>query len=312
MYVSYFFIISSSIFIFTFIPKLYIMLIFILPGDGSGVRDSCVNQLLSKLDGVDEMNNVLVICLTNRKDLIDSALLRPGRLEVHIEIKAPDLQGREEILYILFKPMVLGGYVSLQDAKSWIHDLARKTFGYTGADLTGIVRNAASYAIERTLDQQHKNYYNSKNVNKRNDKNLNNNDKNEKNILSAENNNQNPISDLIPDQNEMKPFEDSIEILWNDINKAFLESKKDLKISKRAKFLNFLTSTIFKNEKNENKKIKKREFEDILNSIDVEEEEMSFIKHDDNDDDNADDVVDDDDSNQIKPAFRNIGGTLIF
>ena len=141
---------------------------------------------------------------------------------------------------------------------------------------------------------------------------MNNNDKNEKNILSAENNNQNPISDLIPDQNEMKPFEDSIEILWNDINKAFLESKKDLKISKRAKFLNFLTSTIFKNEKNENKKIKKREFEDILNSIDVEEEEMSFIKHDDNDDDNADVVVDDDDSNQIKPAFRNIGGTLIF
>lgn len=264
------------------------------------------------------MNNVLVICLTNRKDLIDSALLRPGRLEVHIEIKAPDLQGREEILYILFKPMVLGGYVSLQDAKSWIHGLARKTFGYTGADLTGIVRNAASYAIERTLDQQHNNYYNSKDVNKKKDENVNNNDngvnndKNEKNIFSTEKNNQYTISDLKTDQNEIKSFEDSIEILWNDINKAFLESKKDLKISKRAKFFNFFTSKILKNEKNENKKIKKREFEDILNSIDVEEEEMSFIKQDNND--NADDngVVVDDNSNQIKPAFQNIGGTFIF
>lgn len=288
---------------------------YILSGDGSGVRDSCVNQLLSKLDGVDEMNNVLVICLTNRKDLIDSALLRPGRLEVHIEIKAPDLQGREEILYILFKPMVLGGYVSLHDAKSWIHDLARKSFGYTGADLTGIVRNAASYAIERTLEQQHHNYYN-ENVIKNNIKDMNNNnngidnDKNEKNVLSTEKKNQKHISDLITNQNDMKPFEDSIEILWNDINKAFLESKKDLRISKRAKFLNFFTSTIFKNEKNENKKMKKREFEDILNSIDVEEEEMSFIKQDNND--NADDNVVDDKSDQIKPAFQNIGGTLIF
>ena len=144
-----------------------------LSGDGSGVRDSCVNQLLSKLDGVDEMNNVLVICLTNRKDLIDSALLRPGRLEVHIEIKPPDLQGREEILYILFKPMVLGGYVTLQDAKKWIQDLAKKTFSYTGADLTGLVRNAASYAIERTLDQHNSNYYsvNNKNTKKQQVKN---------------------------------------------------------------------------------------------------------------------------------------------
>ncbi|KAJ1411520.1 ATPase, partial [Ochromonadaceae sp. CCMP2298] len=53
-----------------------------LDGDGSGVRDSCVNQLLSKIDGIKEANNVLVVGLTNRKDLLDMALLRAGRLEV--------------------------------------------------------------------------------------------------------------------------------------------------------------------------------------------------------------------------------------
>ena len=56
------------------------------------------------------MNNILVIALTNRKDLIDAALLRPGRLEVHVEIQLPDLDGREEILFILLKPLVQGGY----------------------------------------------------------------------------------------------------------------------------------------------------------------------------------------------------------
>jgi vesicle-fusing ATPase len=61
-----------------------------LDGDGSGVRDSCVNQLLSKIDGIKEANNVLVVGLTNRKDLLDMALLRAGRLEVHLEVLAPD------------------------------------------------------------------------------------------------------------------------------------------------------------------------------------------------------------------------------
>jgi SpoVK/Ycf46/Vps4 family AAA+-type ATPase len=66
--------------------------------EGNGVRESVVNQLLAKLDGVTERNNVLVIGLTNRRDLIDPALLRPGRLEVQIEVPFPTRAGRLEIL----------------------------------------------------------------------------------------------------------------------------------------------------------------------------------------------------------------------
>jgi vesicle-fusing ATPase len=68
--------------------------------DGTGVSDSVVNQLLSKIDGVDSLNNILLIGMTNRKDMIDDALLRPGRLEVHVEIGLPDEKGRLQILDI--------------------------------------------------------------------------------------------------------------------------------------------------------------------------------------------------------------------
>ena len=57
-----------------------------LSGDTSGIRDSVVNQLLAKMDGVDQLENVLIIGLTNRPELIDAALLRPGRLEVQVEV----------------------------------------------------------------------------------------------------------------------------------------------------------------------------------------------------------------------------------
>ena len=69
-----------------------------MAGDTSGVRDSVVNQILAKLDGVNELGNILVVGLTNRKDLIDDAMLRPGRLELHIHIGLPDERGRGDIV----------------------------------------------------------------------------------------------------------------------------------------------------------------------------------------------------------------------
>merc|ERR1719450_595481 len=68
--------------------------------DSTGVGDTVVNQLLTKIDGVDALNNILLIGMTNRLDMIDEALLRPGRLEVHVEISLPSEEGRVEILNI--------------------------------------------------------------------------------------------------------------------------------------------------------------------------------------------------------------------
>jgi vesicle-fusing ATPase len=73
--------------------------------DGTGVGDSVVNQLLSKIDGVDSLNNILIIGMTNRKDMMDEALLRPGRFEVHVEIGLPSEHGRLQILNIHTKKM---------------------------------------------------------------------------------------------------------------------------------------------------------------------------------------------------------------
>lgn len=67
---------------------------------GTNVNDQVVNQLLSVIDGVDALNNIVVIGMTNRKDLIDEAILRPGRFEVHIEVSLPTAHGRQQILNI--------------------------------------------------------------------------------------------------------------------------------------------------------------------------------------------------------------------
>ena len=117
--------------------------------DASGVRDSCVNQLLTLLDGTRQMNNVLVIALTNRKDMLDPALLRPGRLEVHLEIGLPSVEGRRDILHILFAPLLAANYISKIDSAAWIERIVQKSERATGADLAGIMRNAASHTIIR-------------------------------------------------------------------------------------------------------------------------------------------------------------------
>ncbi|POR31745.1 Vesicular-fusion protein sec18 [Tolypocladium paradoxum] len=115
-------------------------------GGGTGVGDSVVNQLLSKLDGVDQLNNILLIGMTNRKDMIDDALMRPGRLEVHLEISLPDEPGRLEIFKIHTAKMKANG---LLDTDVNMEELAGLTKNFSGAEINGVVKAAASFAFSR-------------------------------------------------------------------------------------------------------------------------------------------------------------------
>uniref|UniRef100_A0A672NUW8 Vesicle-fusing ATPase n=1 Tax=Sinocyclocheilus grahami TaxID=75366 RepID=A0A672NUW8_SINGR len=110
----------------------------------TGVHDTVVNQLLSKIDGVDQLNNILVIGMTNRPDLIDDALLRPGRLEVKMEIGLPDETGRVQILNIHTAKMSQANMLA-KDVD--IKELAVETKNYSGAELEGLVRAAQSTAM---------------------------------------------------------------------------------------------------------------------------------------------------------------------
>ncbi|KAK6515727.1 transport between ER and Golgi ATPase protein [Arthrobotrys megalospora] len=114
--------------------------------DGTGVGDSVVNQLLSKLDGVDQLNNILLIGMTNRMDMIDEALLRPGRLEVHMEISLPDEFGRRQILKIHTSKMRDN---NVMDKDVDINELAGLTKNYSGAEISGVVKSASSFAFNR-------------------------------------------------------------------------------------------------------------------------------------------------------------------
>lgn len=115
-------------------------------GGGTGVGDSVVNQLLSKLDGVDQLNNILLIGMTNRMDMIDDALLRPGRLEVHMEISLPDESGRVQILKIHTAKMRDSGNL---DRDVDLAELAARTKNFSGAEISGLVRSATSFALQR-------------------------------------------------------------------------------------------------------------------------------------------------------------------
>lgn len=117
-------------------------------GGGTGVGDSVVNQLLTKLDGVEQLNNILLIGMTNRKDMIDDALLRPGRLEVHVEISLPDEGGRQQIFKIHTSKMRSNG--RLEDNVN-IPELAKLTKNFSGAEINGLVKAASSYAFTRQV-----------------------------------------------------------------------------------------------------------------------------------------------------------------
>jgi len=114
----------------------------------TAVHDTVVNQLLSKIDGVDQLNNILIIGMTNRKDMIDDALLRPGRLEVQMEIGLPDEKGRLQIVNI--HTVKLKENDKLADDVV-LKEIAKHTKNFSGAEIEGLVRAASSTAMNRLI-----------------------------------------------------------------------------------------------------------------------------------------------------------------
>lgn len=108
-------------------------------GGGHDEREQTLNQLLVEMDGFDVNDNLIVMAATNRPDILDPALLRPGRFDRHIAVDAPDLQGRVAILKVHTKGKPLAKDVNLEI-------LARRTPGFTGADLANMVNEAAILA----------------------------------------------------------------------------------------------------------------------------------------------------------------------
>lgn len=121
---------------------------------GTGVQDSIVNQLLSKIDGVQSLNNILIIGMTNRLDMIDEALLRPGRFEVQMEISLPNEEGRLQIIKIHTRDMSNNNYL---DENINFTNLAKNTKNYSGAEIEGLIKSAASFALNRQIDLQNNN-----------------------------------------------------------------------------------------------------------------------------------------------------------
>jgi len=105
-------------------------------GGGNDEREQTLNQLLVEMDGFDSKTNVILIAATNRPDILDPALLRPGRFDRQIGVTAPDLIGREQILKVHAKGKPIGADVDLAM-------VARRTPGFTGADLANVLNEAA-------------------------------------------------------------------------------------------------------------------------------------------------------------------------
>lgn len=114
-------------------------------GGGHDEREQTLNQLLVEMDGFDSNEGVILIAATNRPDILDSALLRPGRFDRRIVVNMPDVKGREDILKVHMKNIPLDKQVDLSV-------LARSTPGFSGADLANLVNEAALLAAR--LDQE--------------------------------------------------------------------------------------------------------------------------------------------------------------
>ena len=115
-------------------------------GGGHDEREQTLNHLLVEMDGFDENTNIIVIAATNRPDILDNALLRPGRFDRQIYINAPDVRGREQILKVHAKNKQLEPEVDLKT-------LAKRTPGFTGADLQNLLNEAALLAARKNKEK---------------------------------------------------------------------------------------------------------------------------------------------------------------
>ncbi|MEM2341038.1 MAG: CDC48 family AAA ATPase [Candidatus Bathyarchaeia archaeon] len=110
----------------------------------SGVTERVISQLLTEMDGIEELRGVVVIAATNRPDIVDPALLRPGRFDKLLYVPLPDLEARKEILKIHLRKKPLAEDID-------IDELAKRTEGYTGADLAAICNTAVMLAIREYI-----------------------------------------------------------------------------------------------------------------------------------------------------------------
>ncbi len=115
-------------------------------GGGNDEREQTLNQLLVEMDGFTPNEGIIVVAATNRPDVLDPALLRPGRFDRHVVVPRPDVQGRENILKVHTGEMELGEEVDLQV-------IARGTPGFTGADLSNLANEAALWAARNDKDK---------------------------------------------------------------------------------------------------------------------------------------------------------------
>ena len=113
---------------------------------GSKVNENVLNQMLAEMDGIENLTNVIIIGATNRPDMLDSALLRPGRFDRIVYVPVPEKEGRLQILEIHTKNM------PIKDKKKLMEKMAQETEGYTGADLESLCREAGMLALRESQD----------------------------------------------------------------------------------------------------------------------------------------------------------------
>jgi transitional endoplasmic reticulum ATPase len=122
---------------------------------GTKVTERVLNQMLAEMDGLEDLKDILVVGATNRPDMLDAALLRPGRFDKILLVGSADTKGRENILKIHTNKIPLGeGKKALteKEREVFLKEIADKTEGYTGADLESLAREAAMLALRESLD----------------------------------------------------------------------------------------------------------------------------------------------------------------